>query len=71
MGQLPTVTIKDPRQPGGFLIINQMDFDPAKHEMFDAAPQPVVEALPIISAIQPTETEQATDDRPTRKRGGK
>lgn len=33
---VPTVTIKDPNKPGDYIIINESDFDPKRHEMFDA-----------------------------------
>lgn len=39
MSALPTVKIKRPdNDRGGFAIINESDFDPAKHELFDAPP---------------------------------
>ena len=30
----PTVRIKAPEAPGGFVVINEADFDPEKHEFF-------------------------------------
>lgn len=43
-GILPTVKIKssDPKTQGDFVEINETDFDPKKHELFDIpAPKPV------------------------------
>lgn len=37
MTEVPTVKIKRPDNPrGGYAIINEADFDPKKHELFDA-----------------------------------
>lgn len=33
---VPTVMIKDPNKPGDHIIINESDFDPKRHELFDA-----------------------------------
>lgn len=32
----PTVKIKNPAEDGGYMIINESDFDPASHALFDA-----------------------------------
>lgn len=33
--QIPTIKVKNPHDPGGYMIINLEDFDPRKHERFD------------------------------------
>ena len=39
MSELPTVKISRADNPrGGFAIINEADFDPKRHELFDAQP---------------------------------
>lgn len=35
MGRLPTVKISAPDVDGGFIVINESDFDPEKHERFE------------------------------------
>lgn len=41
MSEIPTVKIKMPaNQRDGFAIINEADFDPAKHELLDAPAKP-------------------------------
>ena len=41
MSEIPTVKIKCPaNMRSGFAIINQADFDPAKHERADAPAKP-------------------------------
>lgn len=39
----PTVRIKSPvndENPAGYVVINESDFDAAKHELFDVDPAP-------------------------------
>jgi hypothetical protein len=41
MSDIPTVVIKCPgNKRSGIAIINKADFDPAKHELFDAPAKP-------------------------------
>ncbi len=41
MAQIPTVKIKMPaNKRAGYAIINESDFDPKKHELFDAPDEP-------------------------------
>ncbi len=34
--RLSTVKIANPREPGGYMIINEADFDPSRHVLFGA-----------------------------------
>lgn len=34
MATLPTVRVKNPSKPGDFVVINELDFDPKRHEPF-------------------------------------
>lgn len=40
----PTVKIKDSKAPGGFVVINEEDFDEKKHTKLSAAEEAKVEA---------------------------
>ncbi len=40
MGALPTVRIKNPNEPGDFIIINESDFNPTVHEKFEGEVKP-------------------------------
>lgn len=46
---VPTVRIKSthPKSQGDFVEINEKDFDPKKHEMFDEADAPKVKATKV------------------------
>src|SRR3954471_23814183 len=44
-GTCPTISVKSSEHESGFIVINESDFDPKKHERF-VAPPPVA-ALPL------------------------
>jgi hypothetical protein len=46
-GTCPTVKVKDDSAPGGFVVINESDFDAHKHERH-APPPPPPPAPPIV-----------------------
>ena len=47
----PIVRIVDPEKPGDYIVINEMDFDPAVHEMYSPGSreggEPQAEAAPV------------------------
>lgn len=36
--RVPTVMVAHPTMPGGYLIINESDFDPARHRLYEVMP---------------------------------
>ena len=40
MSACPTVKIASKTHPSGYIIINESDFDPAFHALFDVSPAP-------------------------------
>ena len=34
MAEIPTVKIKDDKAPGGYVVINESDFDEKKHKLY-------------------------------------
>lgn len=59
---VPTIKVKNPNDPGGYMIINTEDFDPRKHEKFESdgwADKPA-----IADKQKPTE-----DAKPKKGRG--
>lgn len=53
MATLPTVRVKDPSTPGGFLTLNESDFNPAVHKLFGVPDEPP----PPGSAEPPSEAQ--------------
>jgi len=79
MAILPTVTIVNPDDPKGKLIINESDFDPKVHEMYDplkaqsakakeanAEPAPEPEPVVEVEAPKPAPAKKAAK-RPAKK----
>jgi hypothetical protein len=45
-GTCPTVSVKSSEHEGGFLVVNESDFDPKKHERYLAPPPAAAAPLP-------------------------
>ena len=43
MSDIPTVRVHNPAEPGGYMIINADDFDPATHTEFEPVEAPPVD----------------------------
>lgn len=50
MTTVPTVKVKNPAEPGEFMIINQSDFDPDVHELYD--PEATAEDAPADESAE-------------------
>lgn len=57
---LPTVAIQNPDKPGEKIIINEADFDPEKHRLFEKSSPP--KAAEMVTPEESQETEDATPD---------
>lgn len=65
MGTVPTVKVKVPHTKGGFVVINESDFDPEKHELYEEPSAPVApaaEVAPEAETDDAGEGESAFDD---------
>ena len=45
----PTVQIDDPKAPGGYVVINEEDFNPEKHKLYQPKDAPASSKLTIQS----------------------
>jgi len=50
--QIPTVKIADPRKTGDFITINESDFDPAQHTLWDEPAIPFLGRKPTTEAVE-------------------
>ncbi len=49
---IPTVKVARPELPGGYVVINEADFDPATMTLFDENAPPVPEKKPVKKAVK-------------------
>lgn len=47
----PTVEIDDPNAPGGYVIINEEDFNPEKHKLYKPKPEKATKPATIDDAV--------------------
>jgi len=63
MSDLPTVRIHRPHASGDWATINESDFDPAQHVLFDSLP------VPVPGAVEPIQEDQVPI--PVKRRRGR
>lgn len=64
IGPVPTVTIVNPDDPKGKLIINERDFDPKVHEMYDPLKAQSARAKEENKEPEPVVEEEAPKPQP-------
>lgn len=60
MSILSTVKIRHSEVPAGYIVINQSDYDPAKHTLFEVPPSPDPEKPPLMLEVNEVPEKKTT-----------
>lgn len=60
MAKINTVKIRCESTPLGYMIINEFDYDPKKHTLYETPPQPDIERPPLAIEVNEPEPEKKT-----------
>lgn len=68
MPAIKTVRIRSEATESGYMIINEPDYDPKKHTLYETPPQPDIEKPPL--ALEVSETQPEVERKTRTKSGG-